>query len=792
MMKARIPLLLLALSWATPVWSYSDKVTHRDLSRRAFDISRLNTDPELIKTLGLSESAVQIDWNLVWPEISCDENNLWDAPMLSDVGALTPRESLAQGAIDEDVFPRMAHHFYDPVNDTPLWFVPWAEKSPDWSLEPGLEFTNQNDSFRDARRSMYLALTTPGPKSARDEHWNSTFLKIGHVIHHLQDMAQPQHVRDDGHVPPFDTSLYENYAVERCVRVRQLASSAQAVFPGPGASAFKAPSDFWKNSSGTGIAESSNRDYLSEGSNYDIGFFGDLVPPVYASPRFLEIPTDYTVAEMYALHGEQVPTQIQWLCDEPLVNCTMTMYSTPRTARASTLSIFDQDLRAAGLRWSFDYPGDEVVYYNSRLFALNRFNYTEVQEQLIPRAVSYSAGMINYFFRGKLEISPPTQGVYAFADHSAGLGFTEIKAKVKNATPGEAMTGGTVVGVVKFRRNGCYKPDLSGEFARTSTGEVLWPVCEGDEVMFPPEEFIIKSAEQSLSLSSGGEQELTFVLPEPVPFAATDVYLQVIYRGPLGQEGGAVAVGTADISEPTYVAIFNATDLFAIPNGTPSGGLYYYRDIIDGIAEWPFSIVDLDEDDRYESPPDVYILGGDLSFDVSFGGEMVANILRAPEGRFARIAVLAPPTFNLHLRAYTDYGETFHTALWQARENQINWELRAREITSLFVARNGLRQCGGAVIYFGRYRTGWPDITNILPSLAPGATEPFPARIPPALATAPGVSRAAGAGEAWVGQSAGGPGSGVEWMGHSLDGAAVRLVLGSDTGGQQIMAPQAP
>ena len=34
----------------------------------------------------------------------------------------------------------------------------------------------------------------------------------------------------------------------------------------------------------------------------------------------------------------------------------------------------------------------------SRLFALNRFNFDDAHKILIPKAVSYSAGLINYFF----------------------------------------------------------------------------------------------------------------------------------------------------------------------------------------------------------------------------------------------------------------------------------------------------------------------------------------------------------------------------------------------------------
>ena len=56
--------------------------------------------------------------------------------------------------------------------------------------------------------------------------------------------------------------------------------------------------------------------------------------------------------------------------------------------RTSSFSIFDADLAGYGL--------DEI-------YTLNRANYDAAHKFLIPRAVSYSAGFIDYFFRGRIE-----------------------------------------------------------------------------------------------------------------------------------------------------------------------------------------------------------------------------------------------------------------------------------------------------------------------------------------------------------------------------------------------------
>ena len=61
---------------------------------------------------------------------------------------------------------------------------------------------------------------------------------------------------------------------------------------------------------------------------------------------------------------------------------------------------------------------------------------------LVPRAVAYSAGLIDYFFRGQMYVAPGAEGIYSLLDHGDpgsnckdSCGFTKVKLKVANATP---------------------------------------------------------------------------------------------------------------------------------------------------------------------------------------------------------------------------------------------------------------------------------------------------------------------------------------------------------------------
>ncbi|MGB5708591.1 MAG: hypothetical protein WBM41_17400, partial [Arenicellales bacterium] len=119
---------------------------------------------------------------------------------------------------------------------------------------------------------------------------------------------------------------------------------------------------------------------------------------------------------------------------------------------------------------------------------------------VIPRIIAFSTGMIDYFFRGEMEISSPEEGVYAFKDHKVGagqsitldpdgktqvngsrFGYDKIRLKLRNTTANidlpdhppfiagpvsisQDMFDGTLQAIVKYSLNHCYQEDGSGGF----------------------------------------------------------------------------------------------------------------------------------------------------------------------------------------------------------------------------------------------------------------------------------------------------------------------------------------
>ncbi|MBI5099612.1 MAG: hypothetical protein HZB30_10285 [Nitrospirae bacterium] len=185
-------------------------------------------------------------------------------------------------------------------------------------------------------------------------------------------------------------------------------------------------------------------------------------------------------------------------------------------------------------------------------FILDDTCYKDYASLLLPRAVGYSAGLLNYFFRGSIEITIPDIGIYAQTDNPA-QGFTSIKLLAKNITPGtEEMTNGSIELVVRYK--------LAHDDPFQSS-----PVPTDTEFTY----VTVPEFNNANSVPRGSATVLTFGKGQStiIPLWTTDVYLQVVFKGTLGNEDGAIAVGFKDISEPTPVDLFNNMDKICL-NGS--------------------------------------------------------------------------------------------------------------------------------------------------------------------------------------------------------------------------------
>jgi len=179
-------------------------------------------------------------------------------------GAIREDDAYKEANPQDDPYPanarlrRPLHHFYDPINDCGLFvnscsqnlietgifglgaLDPDIHKAPDWAIGASDAFADVNSpevgrrnhfTLFDAREALYRALTglnqlgevVAATEAERKAYWATTFRALGDVVHLIQDMAQPQHTRNDRHAGktpqsvsgPETFRIYNVYRLER-------------------------------------------------------------------------------------------------------------------------------------------------------------------------------------------------------------------------------------------------------------------------------------------------------------------------------------------------------------------------------------------------------------------------------------------------------------------------------------------------------------------------------------------------------------------------------------------------
>jgi len=261
-------------------------------------------------------------------------------------------DGLRQAVEDEDIFPRPGNHFFDPIaNDG----FPFFDTAPDWA-----ESTNNEFSVGAGRAHLLTALTNIDP-IVRRQGWIDTYVVVGHLQHLVQDMAQPQHVRDDYHIEGTSgESRYEKY-----IALHNPSSFQPGDYMVPKLDSFRA---FFASGDGKGLAEFVNANFVSE----DTLFSG------YSSPSIAGTFTTYEIGN----YGFDKIGKIEYVGISYTDPLSDTVEVNPYLATASYWS------RKFGIR----------------RYTLTNKNFAEHYKRLRPRAINYSKGISNYFFRNALRV----------------------------------------------------------------------------------------------------------------------------------------------------------------------------------------------------------------------------------------------------------------------------------------------------------------------------------------------------------------------------------------------------
>lgn len=316
-------------------------VTHGIMSKEAWKRFIL-ADPNLYNRIGLVnfddtfKTDVYFDYRVGTDEAPLPRgpyvnNPRYDLNLLRELPIdINPRRIdgwLIRGSIreDDDVGPnnptpkddprgdfhRVFNHFMDPANNNRPLTVALSEKganaaawaldpvalSPSATFPPPFQADNaparyNNFNIVTVRETQWIALTgynKRGMKVAfnendRNQYWTTSFRALGDVLHLNQDMAQPQHTRNDAHSGTAKGIIGHKSILERYTdaRVRGLLAfsnrdddnsaanigiNPQPVnFNGYPTPKFAAYTDYWSSANNRGLANYSNRGFFTIGA----------------------------------------------------------------------------------------------------------------------------------------------------------------------------------------------------------------------------------------------------------------------------------------------------------------------------------------------------------------------------------------------------------------------------------------------------------------------------------------------------------------------------------------------
>ncbi len=552
---------------------------------------------------------------------------------------------------------RSANHFHNPLepwaqaglDDTFLMFHKTGQSSVLWAQNPNQDLGGRW-SWPDARRYFYIALTgrnLDGTEVAKtnadkDAYYAYTFRAIGQLMHLVQDASVPEHVRNAIHIAP----AYEAQIEEFRLRTDKYGSFWTDLLANPvvfDSSILDISST--EPSASVPICRIVDTDKYSGGNP-------DVTTTIFNLPQVVGI-AEYTNANF--LSANIVSTDTMFESDHftyPRAIDTVAWVDNNNRTYLKKLVSGDVINHLAVTGFLYSYRQRYFPQYQKNLpVGLDTECYKDYAQKLIPRAVGYSAGLLNYFFRGSLEISAPDSYVYSITDGSKTpyiiqgapsphQQFTHIRAKVRNTTPKdldsngnpltfEDMKDGTIQAVARYKIIPNYMPDLSND---PPDGAAMDAVSYSYSVSAPI---------SISSISSTDLTEYTFdFTTNPIPAGITDLYLNVVFKGTLGGEKDiSVAVGMKDLMEPTHFALWNLTDMFSLD---------YHLYTWDQIMATPdlAGKVDLNHNGTCCETGESYIKPYGIDYQIGFTDDPAANAVtvaavnQLPPGRYVRLIAL--------------------------------------------------------------------------------------------------------------------------------------------------------
>lgn len=521
-------LIVLVFITLLPTYSdaYDNVTTHRKITEDAVTWSQLDTIAK--NNLGFSSGYMEVisgqqiikwlsDGSYLEDVPKCRASNHFHNPLLSwDQSYMTDMYGLPS-VYCSDWIPR-----YSAIT----WATGYLAPPPDGAKASFSSSLTYGPNNWDKAREYYYKSLTLSNKVDRDIFFTWSFTAIGQVMHLLQDMAVPAHTRND-----FSSHLMNGYKQPFEYYVQAHPDLITGSIPVTPSFDNAKLTDYWDTNkyngsnpstfTGIGLAEFSNANYFSD---YTIPNNGTTSEHTFPYPYL-------SSSNMSGASYQICPQQIAQGIMQKYVSRKKNGQPCPSPTDANAIDHF----AATGL--FFGYPDHNSVSY----VWLDDNVHNTYAKELLPRAVGYSAGLLNYFFRGQLGVKRIPVGI-----------------KVKNANT-ESMTSytdhatGNTIGTISV-----YYDDASNVRHPLATYNLSTPLAPGEEV--------------ALSFTA------------PANNILVDRYI-VVFQGKLGNEEGAV-IGKIYAQPIYYVKRINGLDqIYRVGTDGSNDTVVYENNIGDSIGK---------------------------------------------------------------------------------------------------------------------------------------------------------------------------------------------------------------
>ena len=369
---------LLAIAWlafVSAAWAFKLD-THRKVNERAAIVSGL--DAYLKAELGLRDGRREVINSVIvqdWIRFGGAEEDLF----LNNQGG---------GA-----FNRSRHHFQNPLlswDEAGLngrcffGLFPFAgQASVRWS-QSDVDQAGGSARWSDARHLFLSSLALP-TKTERDSAAADLFKTLGQQMHLVSDLAVPAHARNDIHCTP-NAESFESWAEAQ--ENLQLIDTMQAIGPDP--SIFTVGVPIQDQIARVPVARLWDTGTYRVERNADFTLRGPVGLAEYTSANFFSKRTIFSPAFPYPARTS--------------VGADLVLGVDPKTGRPRQYFTKVRDgqplnrLATPGALYNYvpDALKDKNIGLDSSILA-------EYATHLLPRAIGYSAALLDYFFRGKLE-----------------------------------------------------------------------------------------------------------------------------------------------------------------------------------------------------------------------------------------------------------------------------------------------------------------------------------------------------------------------------------------------------